>query len=538
MVGAHPELAGGRVSRPAPDRDLPLTEVRTAARSGALNLAGAGASAVLGLVLTVAVTRLFSAEVAGVFFVAMSVFLISSTTAGVGAAVGVVYLLARRRATDRVAGLRAVFQVAVPPALVAGLVVAVATWAAGPWLAARMLPESPAAAIPAMRAVALFTPAAVVFTIYVSALRGLGRTRPFVLLERLARPILHLAAVGAVGLAAATGAGLVTAAWAAPYLVLAVAAVVWARRLRRKLERAAGASVPAPPGRADWVEFWRFTGPQAVTGVARIGLQRLDIILIAALLGPAPVALYVAASRFLVVGQLLNQSLGFAVQHRFAALFATGNLPAARQLYQTTTGWLVVGTWPLLLLCVVLAEPILGLFGDGYGQAAAVMRILSAVMLLAVACGMVSMVLEMAGRTVATLAQTLLALAANVVLNLLLIPRWGLVGAAVAWAVAIALNNLIPFAQLHRAYRMQPLGPGTLVAMVAAASCFGLLPGAVAALAGPHPAALGTAIVVGAAGYLAVLWRTRHVLQLNLLGSLRRSPTVVEDTDLAKYPAP
>lgn len=518
------------MSRAAADRvrepERPARELAGAARSGVLNLVGAGASAGLSFLLTVAATRLFPTDVAGVFFVAMSVFAIASTVAGVGAGVGAVYLLSRRRATGHAAGLRAVFQVALPPALVASVVVAGAVWAAAPRLATAMVPESPAAAVPALRVVAVLVPASVVFTFYVSALRGLGRTRPFVVLERLARPGMQLVAVVGVGLLVVAGAGVVTAAWALPHLVLAVAAVAWARSLRRRRERAAGVTAPERATRADWWEFWRFTGPRAVTSVAKMALQRLDVILIAALLGPAPVAHYVAASRFLVVGQLVNQSLGYAVQHRFAELFATGDLPAARRLYQTTTGWLIAGAWPLFLLCVVLAEPVLRLFGDSYREAAPVMRVLSAVMLLAVACGMVSMVLEMAGRSVATLLQTLLALAANVGLNLLLIPHWGLVGAAVAWAAAIALNNLIPFAQLHRDYRMQPLGAGALVAMVAATVCFGLLPGAAAWLAPGRPAVLISATAAGAALYLLALWRARRVLQMDLLmAAVRRRST-------------
>lgn len=528
-MGAYSKLAGRQLTRISPSpaagtvptgAEQPSVEIGAAARSSVLNLAGAGVSAVLGLLLTFAATRLFPADVAGTFFVAMSAFLIAHTVAGVGAGVGAVYLLARRRALGEVTGLRAVFQVATPPMVVASVVVVAATWLAGPWLAELMAPESPQPAAAAMRVVAVFVPAAVMFTFYLSAIRGLGRTQPFVMLERLARPTLHLVAVGAVGVAAAAGAGVVTAAWAAPYLLLAGCAWVWTRQIRQRLEQAAGVQAPAPATRADWVAFWRFTAPRAVTSVAKMALQRLDVILIAALLGPVAAAFYVAASRLLVVGQLVNQALGYAVQHRFAALFATDDLPAARRLYQVTTGWLVVTGWPLFVLCIVFAEPILTLFGPQYSSAALVMRILSGVMLLAIACGMVSMVLEMAGRSVATLLQTLLALAANVTLNLLLIPRWGLAGAALAWAAAIALNNLIPFAQLYRGYRMQPIGRAAVLAMIAAAGCFGLLPTAALLLSGPALAVLAT--VIGAAGYLVVLWRARHTMQLDLLVALPR----------------
>lgn len=494
-------------------------EISAAARSGALNLTGAGVAAVLGLLLTLAVTRLFSTEVAGVFFVAMTVFLIAEAAAGLGAGVGLVYLLARRRATGEAAGLRAVCWVAAPPALAAGFTAAVAVWFAAPWLAAGMIPEAAGSATGALRAVAVFIPAAVALHLAVSAIRGLGRTRPYVVIERLTRPGLQLLAVAAVGLAAVTVAGAVSAAWAAPYLVAAGLAVVWAVRMRRRLERAAGVRPAAPTG-ADWVGFWRFAAPRGGTGLAQVGLQRFDLVLVAALLGPVEAALYVAASRFLVVGQLTNQAVGVAAQHRFAALFATGDLATIRRLYHTTTAWLVLGTWPFLLLCLVFAEPVLAVFGPAYPAAAPVMQLLCAAMLLGTGCGMVSLVLEMSGRSLPVLVLTLAALLVNVGLNLVLIPLFGLPGAAVAWAGAIAVNNLGPLWLLHRRYRLHPVSGAVVLAGATTVGCFGIGPAVTAYWWGSGPAVVAAAC--GAAGYAALLWRARRLWDLTAFAAILR----------------
>jgi hypothetical protein len=64
--------------------------------------------------------------------------------------------------------------------------------------------------------------------------------------------------------------------------------------------------------------FWRFTGPRAVASVLQLALQRLDILLIAAIAGPAPAAIYTVAGRFGVLGQLINQAIGYPVQPRLA----------------------------------------------------------------------------------------------------------------------------------------------------------------------------------------------------------------------------
>src|SRR5690606_41489841 len=69
--------------------------------------------------------------------------------------------------------------------------------------------------------------------------------------------------------------------------------------------------------------------------------------------------------------------------------------------------------------------------------------ILASVMLLATGCGAVDALLAMAGRTRWNLLNVSLALAVLVGAGLLLIPRFGATGAAVALATAVAVNNLL-----------------------------------------------------------------------------------------------
>ena len=88
------------------------------------------------------------------------------------------------------------------------------------------------------------------------------------------------------------------------------------------------------------------------------------------------------------------------------------------------------------------------MFGHSYRAGHMVMIILGLTMLLATACGQVDMVLITTGRSSWSLANGLVALVVNVGLDLLLIPRYGITGAAIGWAVAIVVTNLTPLAQL------------------------------------------------------------------------------------------
>ena len=125
------------------------------------------------------------------------------------------------------------------------------------------------------------------------------------------------------------------------------------------------------------------------------------------------------------------------------------------------------------------------------------MVILSLSMLVATGCGMVDMVLIMAGRTSWNLGNAVLALAVNLVLDLLLIPPFGITGAAIGWGVAILFANLVPLSQVRFALHLHPFGRGTKYAMALSAGCYGVIPGVALLLAGPGLSTLIPALVVG-----------------------------------------
>ena len=91
--------------------------------------------------------------------------------------------------------------------------------------------------------------------------------------------------------------------------------------------------------------------------------------------------------------------------------------PAANRVYQATTAWLILLTWPLYLLAVVFGPGVLSVFGHSYRAGAAVMVILGLTMLLQTACGQVDMVLVTAGRSSWSLINGLLAVGVNVGLD-------------------------------------------------------------------------------------------------------------------------
>ncbi len=506
----HP-APGSAPARPAGPLDLGAL-----ARRSSMSVLGSIFAAIANVALVVVVTRGFDQRSAGLFFTATSLFLLLEVACRLGTTTGLVYFIPRFRVTGQAARLRPLLRVALWPVLLASAGVGAVFVVAAPVLAEALGGGGEGELVTALRVLAVFLPVAAVYDAVTAATRGYQDMTPTILVERIGRPLAQLVLVTGAVLAGSTA--LLVPAWSVPYLAALVAAGWSLHRLHRAHTTGVG---PSPPAAEVAAPFWRYTAPRVLANVAQIALQRLDIVLVGLLRGPAEAAIYAAATRFLVVGQLGSQAVSLVVQPTFAELLATRDIAATRTLYQLSTAWLISLTWPLYLLSAVLAPQLVMLFGRGYGTGADVIVVLAAAMLVATGCGMVDMLLTMAGKTSWNLGNVLLALGVNVGLDLLLIPEHGVMGAAVAWSVAIVLNNLLPLAQVGGLLRIHPLGRQGLTVMVAAVGCFGLLPLA-ARLATDSGVALVAAVAAGAAGYLGVLLRSRRQLQLDQLIRPRR----------------
>lgn len=527
---------GAREGPPRPGR-AGLAKI---ARGGAVNLAGAVISAASSVGLTIVVTRNFGKSVVGTFFVATSLFLIVEAVTNLGAFNGAIYFIARLRALQADRRIPAIVRATVFPVAVSSVVGAIGL-AVFAYPLARLLlvgrladGVSAAGVATSLRVLAAALPFAALTDTFLGATRGYHEMRPTVLVDRVGRSGLQMLGVTLAALAGSSA--LLAPLWALPYIPTAVVGLFWLRaimrRYRSRLRLASRSPRPAPVqpgdrlvydnrhGKPNARGFWRFTTPRSIASVAQIVIQRLDIVLVGVMKGPVDAAIYTAATRFLVAGQLGNAAISMSAQPQLTRLFAIGDRAAANTVYQVTTAWLILLTWPLYLLAAVFGPSILTVFGRTYHAGSTVMIILALAMLVATACGQVDMVLITTGRSTWSLYNGLLAMAVNIGMDIALIPAMGITGAAIGWATAIALTNLIPLVQVATAAKVHPFGSGVVAACGLTAVSFGLIPLALRAAAGPGPAVLLAATAIGCAVLALGLWPLRHALRLSAMPGL------------------
>jgi O-antigen/teichoic acid export membrane protein len=507
---------------PAPK--APPNAVSGVARGSALNLVGSAVTAVLSFVVVAIITRGMDQADAGIVFTATSLFVVVESIARLGADGGIVHHVAGQLAQGRRIMASNVLLASLIPVAIGSSLVGIAMIAAAIPIESLVVPAHSGQGLLIVVILGVVMPFAATYDVVAAATRALGVQRPTVLVERLFRPTTQVVAV-AVTILLGGNAAAVTGAWLLPYIVTFVIMLLWLRRLMNR------AAVPlwSAAWRTSMRSVWTFTAPRAVASAMQNALQRLDIVLVSAIISLPAAAIYTGATRFVVVGQLGNQAVSYTMQPELRRFIVRSERQAAFEVFQASTTWIVIVTWPLYLVVISMAPLVLRLFGAHYVGGENSTIIVTAAMLVASACGLVDIALITVGKSTWNLANVALGLTVNVALDLILLPRIGIEGAAIGWAVAIILCNIVPLWQIYGLSGLHPVSKPWAAVMIVAIVSFLALPEAGRALYNKHWVGALVGLAIGGAAYAIFLWRSRASLRLDeLVRSRRRGKSGVE----------
>jgi len=228
--------------------------------------------------------------------------------------------------------------------------------------------------------------------------------------------------------------------------------MIVARRILRRLARNEPPLTNALPEaslRRAWKASAGIMGLSA--GVWAIN-QNLDILLLADRAGEQQVALYrisgLTAGGLAILVQSLNAALG-PVMARYQK---TGRTLELQDLINRQLKKLNLFVLPIPIVLVVGGKFLLQfIFGTALGEAYVPMLILLGAGWVNLFFGPAGVLLNMGGHEKLSLRATMIALLINVVLNLLLIPLLGAIGAAIATVVSVLSWNLILWSYAKRA---------------------------------------------------------------------------------------
>ena len=139
-------------------------------------------------------------------------------------------------------------------------------------------------------------------------------------------------------------------------------------------------------------------------------------------------------------------------------------------MLKRVTYWNTSVSIPIFLTLALIPGALLALFGETYSLGASALAILAVGQLLNTAAGPLGQVINMSGRAYVNMMNNAAVAGLNVVACIVLIPRFGMVGAALSFASSLALVNALKLVQVRILFGISPFRADTLRTLAAAAA--------------------------------------------------------------------
>jgi O-antigen/teichoic acid export membrane protein len=185
-------------------------------------------------------------------------------------------------------------------------------------------------------------------------------------------------------------------------------------------------------------------------------MAQSDKVLIGVYLNARDVGIYAVAMGLVSFVSIVLQSVNQIFSPAIADLHACGDLALLTRLFQTLTKWCLGLTLPLGAVMIIFAPILMHVFGRDFEAGWPVLVIGTVGQVVNCGVGSVGYLLLMSGhqRNLVRI-QTVMAVA-MVALGLLLVPKWGIVGAAFVAAVTNFVSNLWYLWEVRRKLGMSP----------------------------------------------------------------------------------
>jgi O-antigen/teichoic acid export membrane protein len=442
-------------------------DILTAAKGGGIAFAGNlfqyGVRFLSGFLLA----RFLGAEQLGLCNLAMTTAAIASglTLLGLQAAVvRYVSVFANRRDT---AGLWGTLQIGLGLTTIVSLSVGISLFVLADPIAEQLFHELRLA--PLLRVSSLIVPFLALNTIIAAATQGFKKMQYPVIAQGISQPTsrLILAIVLAITMGLNATKALIT------YNVSEIIAFVI---LLYFLNALFSLRRPLRAGRRDTREMLRFGVPVYLSSLIQLFGGNIQTMLLGALSTTTSVGIFAVATQTNAMGRLFHGSIVQVSSPIVSELYDRKEWKQLERFYQTMTKWTFTLNLPLFLIVLLFPVPILSIFGQGFVDGAMALNILAWGNLVKAGTGICGVVLNMTGRTTLTLINSIVLSVLTIGLNILLIPHWGILGAATASLISVVLVNLLRLIEVFILFGSLPYNPsfvkpitaglGALVAVV------------------------------------------------------------------------
>ena len=407
-----------------------VRQVERVARGVGVSSAGQGVGRLLGYATHVAIAWMHGPAQLGFYALGITVVQVASILSQLGMDNAVVRYVAHHGAGGDTARIRGTILQSLAFTLALSLALSVLLFAGAGYLAEDVFGKPFLATM--FRAFAVGVPFLTFMSMALWATQGFGTLKYAAFVGQVARPLANLVLLVLFYLLGVQILGAVAA-----YVISMAFGAALALASLRKVFPGLLAGKAEYQGR----ELSAASAPMIVANVTQYS-NLWTAVVVLGIFEPVPtVGVYSVAARTAALSTLVLIAFGGVFSPLAAGLHGQGRLGELRRLYGDVSRWAFTGALAFFLVTALLSRDVMLFFGEEFARGWPVMLVISAAQLFNSSMGPTARLLAMTGHQKAVMVSTVGSAVIAVALNLLLVPPYGVAGAAAATAAALVFAN-------------------------------------------------------------------------------------------------
>ncbi|MCK4734713.1 MAG: oligosaccharide flippase family protein, partial [Methanophagales archaeon] len=403
----------------------------------------------LGFVGRIILIRYITQTEYGIYSLALVIISIFATISTLGLGEGSTRYIAYFRGKNEEGKVRGVISSSIKIAIIASISLAIISFFISDFISVNIF-HTLELSTP-LKIFSFAIPFTVLINVFISIFRGFERVDARVYFQDILRPVLYLLFLIAVVLFGLSFLGVIYAYLAS----IAVTCVVFVICLMKKypLSIRSSSSVTNPMTK----ELLFFSVPLLAVSMLMMVMSWTDTLMLGYFKTPDFVGLYNAALPLASLIPTVLVSINFLYVPIASELYAKDEKEEMKRNFAVLTKWVFLATLPIFFILFLFPDTILNLlFGSTYIGAAFALQILVLGFFLNPVIGPSYGTLTVVGKTRFLMLSFLISAIVNIVLNIVLIPPLGIIGAAIASALSLALSRILNAIKLYKDFKIHP----------------------------------------------------------------------------------
>ncbi|MEW6586367.1 MAG: flippase, partial [Nitrospirota bacterium] len=408
----------------------------------------------LGEMVYVAVTYAYGITIArylgageyGIFFLGVTVFNLVALLSQCGIEDGLMRFLGRYVQKNDMNEARRMIRSSFFFAIALGTVTGGICFFSADLLAERLFHKPELGSI--LRYLSLAVPIFGVMTVSVTSIRGIKVVMPYVFIRKIFFPVVTFGLSLAL-LVFGFGIRSVSIVYVLSLFLSASLAAYLLTRYLSPFERKADTS-------SGQGEYFSFVGTSFLVNVLIFLFVWSDVIVLGTFRSAQELGVYFAAKKTAFVINLLLMSLNSIFIPTISHLHSADRHDQLDHIFKISTRWMLILGLPLFLVISLFSREILRLFSPDFETGYLCLIILAFAQLVNISVGSVGYILMMTGHQRWMVFNAAVFAALAVFLNIVLVPSYGMVGAAYAKGISIILLNVVALAEVYALLKLHP----------------------------------------------------------------------------------